>query len=170
MTIPSAPDSLDAFVALSAILTGIAEGKLQPALDTHGTAEAYLTYAIKNGGAEFANLMRLYGRNSTQPTNVIADLILKQSGQEMTNMAQAVMLMWYLGSWYQPAALADYVKTCRAALPTATPQFLVISSDAYTQGWAWRVGQTHPMGYSDLRFGYWNAAPQPLADFVGKAQ
>ena len=35
----------------------------------------------------------------------------------------------------------------------------VISPAAYTQGWTWRVAQAHPMGYSELRFGYWSDDP-----------
>lgn len=162
MTDPSTPDPLGQFVALSAILTGVAADKLHPFLDTHGTAAEYLAYATKHGGTEFTQLMVLYAQNSTQPPDAIAKLILMESGQATANMAQSVMLMWYLGAWYPPAGLAAYQKDQTAPAP-----FVVISSDAYTQGWAWRVGQAHPMGYSDLRFGYWNGPPQSLADLVG---
>lgn len=156
---------LDDFVALSAILTGIAADKLHPALDTHGTAAAYFAYATQNAAEEFAQLMTIYGQNKSQPPDVVADIILKQSGTAVASMAQTVTLMWYLGSWYAPGALACYV-----ADPTSgPPPFVVISMDAYTQGWAWQVGQAHPMGYSDLRFGYWSAAPQPLNVLVGGA-
>jgi hypothetical protein len=31
----------------------------------------------------------------------------------------------------------------------------------------WRVGQAHPMGYSEWRFGYWAANPPPLDAFIG---
>jgi hypothetical protein len=158
----STPDPLDQFVALSAILTGIAADKLHPQLDTHGTAAAYLAYATQQGGSAFTGLLALYAQNSTQPPDTIAKLILQQSGQATANIAQAVTLMWYLGAWYPPAGLAAYQADQSVPAP-----FVVISSDAYTQGWAWRVGQAHPMGYSDLRFGYWNGPPQALADLVG---
>ena len=36
------------------------------------------------------------------------------------------------------------------------------------QGWTWRVAQTHPMGYSDFRFGYWAEDPPALNDFIKK--
>lgn len=160
---PVAADPLNQFVALSAILTGISAEQLHPLLDTHGTAAAYLAYATEHAGATFLELMAIYEKNSSQPADTVANIILKQSGQSIANMAQTVMLMWYLGAWYAPAGLAAY-----QANPNVPAPFVVISSDAYTQGWAWRVGQTHPMGYSDLRFGYWNSAPQPLADFVGR--
>lgn len=170
---PAAPDPLDDFVALSAILTGIAPTMLHPLLDTHGTAEAYLTYALQNAEASpvtpapFTKLMDLYAQNRTQPPSVIANLIMTASDPDVLYIAKTVMLMWYLGAWYEPAALASYQQAALGANPPAfPPPSVVISSDAYTQGWAWRVGQTHPMGYSDLRFGYWNAPPLPLKDFV----
>ena len=42
----------------------------------------------------------------------------------------------------------------------------MISPKAYTQGWVWRVAQAHPMGYSDMQFGYWTREPPPLSDFI----
>jgi hypothetical protein len=106
-------------------------------------------------------MMALFAANRRQPPAAIASLLLDQSGDAIAYMARSVMLMWYLGAWYEPAALQAYHDH-----NTPAP-FVVISSNAYTQGWTWRVGQTHPMGYSDWRFGYWHSAPQPLADFIG---
>jgi hypothetical protein len=31
--------------------------------------------------------------------------------------------------------------------------------NAYTMGLAWDAAQAHPMGYSELHFGYWAVAP-----------
>jgi hypothetical protein len=28
------------------------------------------------------------------------------------------------------------------------------------------VAQAHPMGYSDMQFGYWTREPPPLSDFI----
>jgi hypothetical protein len=168
---PPATVPLDAFVALSAILTGIAKDKLHPFLDTHGTAEAYLIYALEHAPLAFGKLMALYVQNQDQPDATVAELIMAASDPDISYIAKTVMLMWYLGAWYEPAGLAAYTKTCLALKPTDPAPFpppsVVISSDAYTQGWAWQVGQAHPMGYSDFRFGYWNGAPVPLDDLVG---
>jgi len=41
----------------------------------------------------------------------------------------------------------------------------VISSVAYTNGLAWRVMQSHPMGYSQFTFGYWSQVPGSLSSF-----
>jgi hypothetical protein len=74
-----------------------------------------------------------------------------------------VMLMWFLGSWYAPADLKLY---SGPNPPSAPINSAVISSAAYTQSWVWSVAQAHPMGYSNLRFGYWNATPPLLSDFI----
>jgi hypothetical protein len=156
------PEPIDDFVALSAILTGIAADKLRPQFDTHGTAAAYLAYATKHGGADFAHLMAVHAAHRDEGPETIADAVLNRSGPVVADAARTVILMWYLGAWYPPAGLAAYRRN-----PSVPAPFVVVSSDAYTQGWAWRVGQAHPMGYSDLRFGYWQDQPQALSDLVG---
>lgn len=159
---PQPPISLDDFVALSAILTGIDAQQLHPTLDTFGTAQEYLDYATAHGGADFAQLMGIYAANRTQPDDAVGNIVFEQSGDDIAYMARTIILMWYLGAWYAPGALQAYHHD------TSNPvMFVVISSNAYTQSWVWRVGQTHPMGYSNWRFGYWNTPPQPLGDFIG---
>lgn len=159
---PDPADALDDFVALSAILTGIEGDKLHPVLDAYGTAEELFVYATKNGGALFAQLMQTYTANKDEPPEVIAGIIFKDEQAPIAYMARTVILMWYLGAWFTPKALADY-----HANPTGFAPYVVISSNTYTQSWVWRVGQTHPMGYSDWRFGYWHTPPLPLTDFIG---
>ncbi|TMK06556.1 MAG: sorbitol dehydrogenase, partial [Alphaproteobacteria bacterium] len=41
------------------------------------------------------------------------------------------------------------------------------SPKAYTQGWALRVAQAHPMGFSEMQFGYWSRPPSARVDFIG---
>jgi hypothetical protein len=154
--------TLDNFVALSAILTGVAAGNLKPFLDTHGTAKTYFDLAIAKGGSAFTQLMTIFANNQSQPPQTVGTLILEQSGDDVAYMAKSVMLLWYLASWYEPSDLKTY-----RANPSVPANFTVVSSDAYTQGWVWRVGQTHPMGFSKWRFGYWNTPPAPLNDFIG---
>jgi hypothetical protein len=69
-------------------------------------------------------------------------------------------LAWYLGAWYPPVVLQQPPPV------SPIPPLKVISSAAYTQAWAYRVAQAHPMGYSELRFGYWSDEPLRLTDFV----
>ena len=71
--------------------------------------------------------------------------------------------MWYLGAWYEPVALKALAQNRKSRRSSATPS---ISPKAYTQGWLWRVAQAHPMGYSDMQFGYWTRKPEPISDFI----
>lgn len=154
---------LDNFVGLSAILTGIAAAQLQPHLDTHGTAPTYLALAQKNGGTTFTQLMSIYAANKTLPPAAITTLIMQNSGEEVAYMARSIILLWYLAAWYDPTTLP----TLRQEPPPPPLPFTIVSSDAYTQSWVWKVGQTHPMGYSTWRFGYWHVNPPALSAFIG---
>jgi hypothetical protein len=160
---PASGNDLADFVALSAALTGIDAAKLRPALDTHETAQTYLDLASDKGGATFVAMMAAYSANRTKSPPQIATAVLEQSGAAVAYLARSVMLLWYLASWYDPAELPPL----RTAPPGTFVPFTIVSSDAYTQGWVWRVGQTHPMGYSEWAFGYWHDAPQPLTEFIG---
>lgn len=151
--------TLDDFVALSAILTGIAAGKLQPAIDTHDTAQAYFDQFTTRSGPTFAGLVAAYVANKDKTPQQIADVIFNQSGSAIAFLARSVMLMWYLASWYDPAQLQNP--------PPTGLQSTIVSADAYTQGWVWPVAQTHPMGYSEWTFGYWKQDPPPLSAFIG---
>jgi hypothetical protein len=148
-------NELDTFVNLSAILTGIDASLLRPFLDTHETAQEYLNVVKRNADTTWTQLQAIMATTQGKTNDEIGALVLQQSGVAVGNLAKSIMLLWYLAAWYDPTKLPD------------TSQFTVVSSDAYTQGWIWRVGQTHPMGYSTWRFGYWNQPPQPLSAFIG---
>jgi hypothetical protein len=66
----------------------------------------------------------------------------------------------YLGAWYPSKTLSQ------TPPPWPVTPEKVVSAKAYTQGWTWRVAQAHPMGYSELRFGYWSDVPPPLNDII----
>jgi hypothetical protein len=88
------------------------------------------------------------------------DATLTQSEIEAKYLARSIVLMWYLGAWYDPDKLR---------MPDASPlDFKVISPKAYTQAWALRVAQAHPMGFSEMQFGYWTREPNRLSDFIGR--
>jgi hypothetical protein len=82
-------------------------------------------------------------------------------------LARSIVLMWYLGAWYDPDHLRALAE--RPNPPEEASSFRVISSTAYTQGWVWRIARAHPMGYSDLQFGYWQRKPPELPKLIGGA-
>jgi hypothetical protein len=161
-TTPTTP--LQSFVGLSALLTGIAPGSLAPGLDPKNIKQAYFDYARSQQPATFDQLLAISVANAGAPPASIAHLIFSESGPAVCFLARSVMLMWLLGSWYAPEDLQ------KAAATGNPPASVVISAAAYTQGWTWNLAQAHPMGYSDLQFGYWANTPPPLSDFIGAGQ
>jgi hypothetical protein len=148
------------FVALSSLLTGIAASKLSPLLDPTNIKTTYYDYANTQDPAAMTELLQIFTDNKGKSNDEIAAAIF---GSSVAWFARSVMLEWYLGSWYTPDDLQAYAADPSIGAPGGT----VISSAAYTSGWAWNVAQAHPMGYSNFRFGYWSADPPSLQDFVG---
>jgi hypothetical protein len=157
------------FVAVSSLLTGIAANKLAPLLDPTDVKTLYFNYAKQQGAAELQQLLDIFLANKDKPDAEIAASIFASN---VAWFARSVMLEWYLSAWYDPDALAQYAAQAndptRSCIdPPQQPNSTVISSVAYTQGWAWNVAQAHPMGFSNFRFGYWSANPPSLTAFVG---
>lgn len=157
------------FVGLSALLTGIAADKLAPPLDPQDIKQVYFDWFQSRAGQDFDRLLALYAANAGQPDETVATLILDGSGDAMRYLARSLILAWYLGSWYDPADLKRAASTPPPRTGTPPPPNVVISAAAYTQGWAWRVAQAHPMGYSTFSFGYWSSLPPSLDAIVGGA-
>lgn len=155
---------MDQFVTLSAALTGIAPDMLAPAIDPTDIKQAYFGVAQKQDPVLFAQLLAIIAANPGLPPDQLATLVLVNSGDAIRFLARAIMLAWYLGNWYEPADLQRYAVPSPPDMPIP---FRVISMDAYVNGWAWSVAQAHPMGYSNMTFGYWGAPPPPLADYIG---
>jgi len=151
---------MDNFVKLSAALTGIEPATLAPGIDPINVKQELFDKARTEVPATFAQALTIAGNT---PTNTLADVLINQSGDEVRFLSRSIMLLWFLGQWFAPADLKRYAVPNPPAAPIPTT---VVSSKAYTQAWIWKVAQSHPMGYSDWRFGYWNSAPPPLNDFI----
>lgn len=164
-SVPPATPILDSdiqdFADMSAALTGFESSVLKPALDPVGLAREYYIFAVTQVGASaMSTLLDAYRAIKTEPAQQIADSLLETSGTSASpqaQLAQSIVAMWYLGSWYVPGVLGGG--------GFAPPALQVISSAAYTNGLAWRVMQSHPMGYSPFTFGYWSQPPGPLSGF-----
>jgi hypothetical protein len=161
------PDSdMGTFVTLSAALTGIAEGKLAPATDSIMIKQDYFKWINEREPAAFVSLLKIAKDNANSPQVMIEKL---QATDDTKFLARSIILMWYLGSWYAPGDLKKLVESRSLPKPVFIPH-TVISPKAYTQGWVWRVAQAHPMGYSDMQFGYWTREPAPLDDFITRTK
>jgi Membrane bound FAD containing D-sorbitol dehydrogenase len=160
----SAQDMTD-FVALSAALTGIMATKLALAADPIDIKRDYFKLLSEKQPAAFDKLLTIVRENRNAPAQTIIDRV--QADPESKFLARSIVLMWYLGAWYDPGDLK-----LLAEPPPSPPEVShkVISAKAYTQGWIWRVAQAHPMGSSDMQFGYWQRKPNPeRPDFIGGA-
>jgi hypothetical protein len=157
-------DNVKHFVTLSAALTGIPADKLAPRTDSIGLKQDYFKWINDNANepSAFASLLQIAKDNEPNSQAIIDK---SQASGDTKFLARSIVLMWYLGAWYAPADLKKLVDKKSAAKPTFIPH-TVISPKAYAQGWVWRIAQAHPMGYSDMQFGYWARDPAPLDDFV----
>ena len=168
----AAAANLDAFLNLSAALTGIARKMLAPDTDSLGMGKAYFDFVDGKKLSAFATLLQVTKNANLQipppPGGIIAQAdvdklaqAIAAKGDDANYLARSIVLMWYLGAWYEPVALKALAQD-----PKSPVGYTVVSPKAYTQSWLWRVAQAHPMGYSDMQFGYWTRKPEPISDFI----
>jgi hypothetical protein len=182
------------FVLLSSALTGILRDKLAPGFkpetskppapeppidlskaipgsDPVNVKREYLTWTNERYPSGLEYLLRLVRKNlnaANRDQAIIDALQFDDDDKSKTPadihakyLARSIVLMWYLGAWYEPGELRSLRKD-----PTRFPTFKVISPKAYTQAWALRVAQAHPMGFSEMQFGYWTRPPNSRTDFM----
>ena len=164
-----------AFVLLSAALTGITETKLAPGFDLAKSEpgsdpvdvkQEFFNWVNKRRPAVLRRLLQIAADSQKLPAADRAQAIIDkvQATPDTKYLARSIVSMWYLGAWYDPDHLRALVE--RPNPPPA--KFEVISPKAYAQGWALRVAQAHPMGFSEMQFGYWTREPDTPFHFIGK--
>lgn len=151
----SSASRLDQFVALSSALTGFTTNVLSPPFDPTDPPlkQLYLSTADKDDQPTVDALLAAFAKIQTQPPQTIANTLLEVDNPRPSAtalMARSIIKMWYLGSWYPTGSLS-------------ATDGSVVSMNAYTGGLAWVAMQAHPMGYSELKFGYWNSPPPALS-------
>jgi hypothetical protein len=152
-----APSDLSDFIRLSAALTGIDASKLAPGTDPVNIKTEYFDWVRTQSAEALGNLLVFFRSSSNSarfPDNLFE---APQSNAEIAGLARSIVLLWYLGAWYDPHDLRNVDQQLRPR---------IISAKAYTQAWIWRVAQTHPMGYSEWAFGYWQDEPPLLNKFI----
>jgi hypothetical protein len=165
---PSTPPSestLQAFADMSAALTGFQSSFIRPFLDPVNLSGTFYQFAVSQvGQPRMDALMGTFASLSSQtpkPTSQqIADTLLEtalDAPSLQAQLAQSIVAMWYLGSWYVPGVLGGG--------GFAPPALQVISSQAYTKSLVWNLAQSHPMGFSAFTFGYWSQQPASLQTF-----
>jgi hypothetical protein len=159
-----------AFLLLSAALTGVHVVNLapefvpdkseilnsDPGVDPINIKNSYFAWInVNDSTSSFAKLIQLAKDNRESAISIIA--AVNASDDNTKFLARSIVLLWYLGSWYKPGDLKTNSATpgTRAVTPSE-----VVSAKTYTQGLIWQIVGAHPMGYSNLQFGYWSRDPR----------
>ena len=166
----SSPQDMMAFLLLSEALTGVDKQLLAPEFDSKSNDPGTDPINIKNDyfrwinandpTPSFATMLKFVKDN---PKSSQGDIIafVNASNDDIKFLARSIVLLWYLGSWYDPK---DLRTQATAAKPDRIDSSEVLSPKAYTQGLVWQIAGAHPMGYSNLQFGYWSRNPRDPND------
>jgi hypothetical protein len=144
--------------------------KSDPGSDPVNVRQEYFDWLISHRAKTFRALLqtvRDIGGKALLPADRTKQIIdAAQSPADIKYLARSIVLMWYLGAWHDPDDLRALAEQPNP--PPKASKFQIISAKAYTQAWALRVAQAHPMGFSEMQFGYWTRKPQDIASFIGK--
>jgi len=170
---PDTREDMVAFLLLSAALTGVRPASLEPEFvpakagvdmltsvpdpDPFDVERDYFKLVYSKDAKTFETMLQI----AKDHRESAADIIAAVNKDEATMyLGRSLVLLWYLGAWYDPALLKQAQTKAAAAKPEQMfLPFTVASPKAYTRGWLWRIAEAHPMGYSDLQFGYWARTP-----------
>jgi hypothetical protein len=159
-----------AFLLLSEALTGVNRQTLapefsadaneilnsDPGVDPINVKDAYFDWMKTHAApSSFAKLLEIAKDSRKSTGDIIAKV--NASDDDTKFLARSIVLLWYLGSWYEPDALKK-----AAAAPDSVHGPIkqkVLSAKTYTQGLVWQIVGAHPMGYSNLQFGHWSRYP-----------
>jgi len=164
----SRPDMM-AFLVLSSAITGIAIPRLapefsktdgkpdildaDPGVDPFNVKNDYFNWINARAAPDFEKLLQIARDHRLSLPDIVT--AVNASG-DTKFLARSIVLLWYLGSWYKPADLKkNATPGNRVFIPSE-----VVSPKGYTLGLAWLIAQAHPMGYSNLQFGYWFRDPK----------
>ena len=141
---------MDDFVGLSAVLTGFSAGTIAPTIDPINIKAEYFTIfatEIPNYTEILSEYKRLKGKTNKE----IGEALLANIDYEMP--CRKLIFLWYSGAW----------ATVNGSMTSSE----MLSAKSYTQGLAWQVMQSHPMGDSNYRYGYWANEPADLSGYTG---
>ena len=166
----SAPDGFD---DVSACLLGIDSSSLVPAVipDNASLADLYYSVCDAAGGADYVTtLIGQYQSMVQQGMSAqdIAEALLTEDTYFRTDStgtySRLIMAMWLFGTWYGATEVSNNSAASNYISSDYQNNFIV-SSRAYKNGWAWRIAQAHPMGFSQFSLGSWADDPPSLSDY-----
>lgn len=179
---PDTRQDMVAFLLLSAALTGVRPASLEPEfqpakagvdmltsvpdLDPFDVERDYFNLVYSKDAKTFEAMLQIAKDHREFATDIIAAI---NKTEETMYLGRSLVLLWYLGAWYDPAKLKQAHADANPKKPEQKPEqvllpFTVASPKAYTRGWLWKIAEAHPMGYSELQFGYWSRTPDDPND------
>ncbi|MBL0374596.1 hypothetical protein JJB09_21525 [Rhizobium sp. KVB221] len=154
---------LQTFIDLVSALTGVSARVAGQAEAAAQYLENYTHAAdgIAGAGATDALLgVFAAGRQKLPPEKVAKMLFYKEldgsspdPAWPFSAMTRNLMKFVLLGVWYDPNKPGD-----DGTIPTAA---------SYSEGLVWLIAQAHPVGASQLAYGYWANPPPSLKDLIG---
>jgi hypothetical protein len=141
----------DAFIALSAELTGFDEVELRGT----GVADRHLEWLAAGFPDVVPELLDAWRRVAGEPAErreqAVRDAIL--ADPKLGPFARAVTLLWYTANWNQIDESWSEAYGGHAADQNQAFGY------AYPEGLMWKAAETHPMGAKPTGFGTWAFAP-----------
>jgi len=157
-----ADSNVTSFGRLSAVLTGFPLDRVAPGVDPIGLPAQFLAWVTTQAGAATVQQLlaaydaidRQTGGDLTRQAPLVQGTIMADT--TLGPLARRIIRLWYLGIWYADEPPVNDPRT------GAPPAGQVVSMNAYTGGLAWDAVQAHPMGYSEMHYGYWSGTPGPV--------
>lgn len=160
----TAPEQLQAFVALSAEITGFTT------IDLHGTgqADAYRSTLAETVGEDvLVELLEVWERvrDEAQGDSSSTQRLLRReifSDPKLGPVARNVVKLWYVGIWYElPPAWID------AFGALEKDYTFTVSPSAYTNGMMWTAIGGNPPGARGPGYASWAGPPRFPGDAHG---
>lgn len=150
--------TLDLFVELSSALTGYDLKHSPSALDMAAT---YLKVAVAKKSKPAVDAVLKTYESCVLEANGDRQLLDQLIGQrlmtgldDVPSLARSILWLWYLSAWYDRPEINTW--------PDIYPKGGgIVPGIAYTRGLAFQVGQSHPPGYTETRYGSWGSPPPP---------
>ncbi|GLQ99366.1 hypothetical protein [Dyella mobilis] len=156
------------FIGLSAVLTGFNQEILAPELDPVDIKSEYLPLfeskiAQESGDPQLVQQILLkyasLAAGGGTEQEIGTAMLDPSNGANWVLACRKLIYTWYAGAW--PTLIPP-----GPSKPASTVGD-VISAESYTAGLVWQVMQSHPMGDSNYRYGYWATKPASLSDYTG---
>ncbi|MGI1999118.1 hypothetical protein [Shewanella frigidimarina] len=161
-------DTMMNFIGLSAVLTGFSANIIAPNVDPVDIKSQYLpffTQKVTEESNDTGLVTQIFQTFAALKTQKLTDqqigtqMLLSENGASFVLACRKLIFMWYSGAWPTIIPATD-------ATPATTVSNM-ISAKSYTTGLAWQVMQSHPMGDSNYRYGYWAEQPAALSAYTG---